>query len=152
MNATIIKSTVDSHCHTSLCDPWCSAALTRPSGRFQTPARLFVSPVPSPIKTEWHDWSVWAKQNSVSPAAIWAMKMGEVTPAWRRQVSSLQVFVGPVSQCPLWWLYWPARWACGGSSPPGPEWSPHLLHMNPAEQHNKSQHVTLQRSAAYSPI
>lgn len=62
MNATIIKSTVDSHCHTSLCDPWCSAALTRPSGRFQTPARLFVSPAPSPIKTEWHDWSVWGKK------------------------------------------------------------------------------------------
>lgn len=36
------------HCCTCPCDPWCSAALTRPSGRCQTPARLSASPAPLP--------------------------------------------------------------------------------------------------------
>lgn len=63
MTGTTITSTVDSHCYTSLCDPWCSAALTRPSGRFQTPAWLFVSPAPSPFKMEEHHLSTWSETN-----------------------------------------------------------------------------------------
>lgn len=58
-----IKCEIVSHCCTSLCDLWCSAALTRSWGRFQTPTWLFVPPAPSPTETESPHLSMRSKTN-----------------------------------------------------------------------------------------
>lgn len=60
------------HRRTCPCDPWCSAALTQPSGRCQTPARFSASPAPLARRqndvTYQFGWnkgqqSGWQKQN-----------------------------------------------------------------------------------------